>query len=87
MNIKILGSGCARCHQLEKTAREVVKELGIDATIEEVKDINKIVEYAVLTTPALVINEELVCAGRVPAKAELTQLITNALSKGEKTKR
>ncbi|OGN91746.1 MAG: redox-active disulfide protein 2 [Chloroflexi bacterium RBG_13_50_10] len=87
MNIKILGSGCARCHQLEKTAREVVKELGIDATIEEVKDINKIVEYAVLTTPALVINEELVCAGRVPAKAELTQLITNALSKEEKTKR
>jgi len=87
MNIKILGSGCARCHQLEKTAREVVKELGIDATIEEVKDINKIVEYAVLTTPALVINEELVCAGRVPTKAEVTQLITNASTKEDTTKR
>jgi small redox-active disulfide protein 2 len=87
MNIKILGSGCARCHQLEKTAREVVKELGIDATIEEVKDINRIVDYAVLTTPGLVINEQVVCAGRVPAKAEVAQLITNALTKEGKTER
>ena len=87
MNIKILGSGCARCHQLEKTTKEVVKEMGIDATIEEVKDINKIVEYALLTTPGLVINEELVCAGRVPAKAEVARLITNALTKEGKTKR
>lgn len=87
MNIKILGSGCARCHQLEKTAREVVRELSIDATIEEVKDINRIVDYAVLTTPGLVINEELVCTGRVPTKAEVTQLITNALTKEDKAKR
>jgi small redox-active disulfide protein 2 len=87
MNIKILGPGCARCHQLEKTTREVVKELGIAATVEEVKDINKIVEYAVLTTPGLVVNEELVCAGRVPTKAELTQLIANALAREDKNKR
>jgi len=87
MNIKILGPGCARCHQLEKTTREVVKELGIDASVEEVKDINKIVEYAILTTPGLVIDEELVCAGRVPTKAELTQLIANALTKEDKNKR
>jgi len=87
MNIKILGSGCARCNQLEKTAREVVRELSIDATIEEVKDINRIVDYAVLTTPGLVINEELVCTGRVPTKAEVTQLITNALIKEDKAKR
>jgi len=87
MNIKILGPGCARCQQLEKTTKEVVKELGIDASVEEVKDINKIVEYAILTTPGLVIDEELVCAGRVPTKAEVTQLITNALTKEDKTKR
>jgi small redox-active disulfide protein 2 len=87
MNIKILGPGCARCHQLEKTTREVVKELGIDAAVEEVKDINKIVEYAVLTTPGLVINEELVCAGRVPTKAEVTQFVANALNKEDKAKR
>ena len=87
MNIKILGSGCARCHQLGKITKEVVKELGIDAIIEEVKDINKIVDYAVLTTPGLVINEELVCAGRVPTKAEVTQFIANALTKEDTTKR
>ncbi len=86
MNIKILGSGCARCHQLEKTTEEVVKELGIDATIEKVKDINKIVDYAVLTTPGLVINEKLVCAGRVPTKAELARLIGDALSEEDKNK-
>jgi len=87
MNIKILGPGCARCHQLEKTTREVAKELGIDATVEEVKDIQKITEYPILTTPGLVINEELVCAGRVPTKAEIAQLITNALTREAKNKR
>ena len=87
MNIKILGPGCARCQQLKKTTREVVKELGIDTTIEEVKDINKIVDYAVLTTPGLVINEKLVCAGRVPSKAELARLIGDALSKEDKNKK
>jgi len=87
MNIKILGPGCARCQQLEKTTREVVKELGVDAEVEEVKDINKIMEYPILTTPGLVINEQLVCAGRVPTKAEVTQLIADALTKEDKNKR
>ncbi len=81
MNIKILGPGCAKCHQLAKTTREVVKELGIDASIEEVKDINKIIAYQVLITPGLVLNDELVCSGRVPGKAEMSQFITAALSK------
>jgi len=87
MNIKILGPGCARCHQLGKTTKEAVKELGIDAEIEEVKDINKIMEYPILTTPGLVINEKLVCAGRVPNKAEITRLIALALPEEDKSKR
>jgi small redox-active disulfide protein 2 len=87
MNIKILGPGCARCDQLEKTTREVLKELGIDATVEEVKDMMKIVQYPILITPGLIINEELVCTGRVPTKAELTHLITNALTKEDKNKK
>lgn len=87
MNIKILGPGCARCHQLEKTAREVVKELGIDATIAEVKDIKRIMEYPILTTPGLVIDEKLVCSGRVPTKTEVTSFITTALVKGDKAKK
>jgi small redox-active disulfide protein 2 len=84
MNIKILGTGCAKCNQVEKTAREVVKELGIDAIIEEVKDIKKILEYNVLITPGLVINGEVVSAGHIPSKAEVTQFIVNALDKEEK---
>ena len=86
MNIKILGPGCARCHQLGQTTKEVVKELGLDASIEEVKDIKKMLEYPILTTPGLVVNEEVVCSGRVPKKAEVTQFIINALEKEEKSK-
>ena len=86
MNIKILGPGCARCHQLEKTATEVVKELGIAATVEEVKDMSKIIAYNVMMTPGLVIDEQVVSSGKVPTKAEVTQLIINALAKEDQKK-
>jgi len=78
MEIKILGPGCFRCHQLEKTTREAVKELGIDASIEEVTDINEILAYRILYTPGLVLNGQLVCSGRVPSKSEIARFITNA---------
>ncbi len=81
MNIKVLGPGCARCQQLEKTVKEAVKDLGIDAEVEDVKDIKKIMAYPILTTPGLVINEKLVVSGRVPSKAEVTSFITTALAK------
>lgn len=81
MNIKVLGPGCARCHQLEQTVKEVVKELGIDAEIEYINDIKKIMEYPILTTPGLVIDEKLVCSGRVSSKAEITTFIATALAK------
>jgi small redox-active disulfide protein 2 len=87
MKIKVVGPGCARCHQVEQTTKEVVKELGLDVSIEEVKDVKRIMQYPVLTTPGLVVNEELVCSGRVPTKAEVTQFIINALDKEEKSKR
>jgi len=86
MNIKILGTGCARCRQLEKTTREVVKELGIDATVEEVKDMRQIMAYNILTTPGLVINEKVISSGKVPSKAEVTQLVINALASEEQKK-
>jgi len=87
MKIKILGTGCAKCHQLEQVTREVVKELAIDASIEEVKDIKKIMNYPILMNPGLVVNEELVCSGKVPNKAEVTQFIINALEKEERVQK
>ena len=78
MNIKILGTGCPRCLQLERAVKEVVDELGIDIKVEEVKDIKKIMVYSILTTPGLVIDEKLVSSGRVPNKGEITRLIQNA---------
>lgn len=80
MKIKVLGPGCARCHQVEKTTQEVIQELGIDAEIEYVKDLKKIMEYPILTTPGLVIDEKLVCSGRVPSKTEVSTYITTALA-------
>jgi small redox-active disulfide protein 2 len=84
MNIKILGTGCAKCNQLEKLTKEVLTEMGVKAEIDHVKDLNKIMEYPILTTPGLVINEELVVTGKVPDKAKLIQLVVNALNKEEK---
>ena len=86
MNIKVLGPGCGRCQQLEKTVKEAVKELAIDVTVEEVKDIKKFIDYNVMMTPGLVINEQVVSSGKVPSKAEVTQLIINALAKEEQKK-
>ena len=86
MKIKVLGPGCARCQQLEKTTREAVKELGIEVEIEDIRDIKKIMEYPILTTPGLVIDENLVCSGRVPTKAEVTTFITTAMANQREAK-
>lgn len=83
MEIRVLGPGCAKCHQLEKTVEEVVKEMGIDTSVEKVSDMKKIMKYPILMTPGLVINDELVVSGKVPDKAEVTRYITNALAKEE----
>ena len=76
MEIKILGSGCARCQSLEKTTKEAITELGIDATVEKVEDIQKIMEYGVMRTPGLVVNEKVILTGQVPKLAELKELLT-----------
>ena len=81
MHIKILGTGCAKCHKLQKTVKEVAAELKLDATVEEVKDIKKILEYPILTTPGLVIDEKVVSSGRVPSKKDVEKLILIALDK------
>jgi small redox-active disulfide protein 2 len=81
MRIKILGTGCPNCKRLEKVTREAVANLGIDAEITKVTEMTDIMNYPILATPGLVINEELVSSGRVPSKAEVTSMITTSLSK------
>ena len=73
MDIKILGSGCAKCQRLEQLTREVATELGVDAQFEHVRDMAKIMDYSVLSTPALVIDGEVKVAGRMPTKEELAR--------------
>ena len=75
--IKILGTGCPKCKRTTALVEDVVKELGVDATVEKVEDIMEIMKYNVLSTPVLVIDEELTIKGRVPSKSELIELLTN----------
>lgn len=77
MIIKILGMGCSNCKNLEKATRNAVAELDIDADIEKVEDIQKIMGYGVMSTPALVINEKVALYGRVPGVPELKEIIKN----------
>lgn len=76
MEIKILGTGCAKCKTLEKLTREVVEKNGIQATIIKVEDITEIMKYHILATPALVVNEKVEIKGRVPSEAEILKAIT-----------
>jgi len=76
MEIKVLGTGCPRCKALEKTTRDVVAELGIDATIEKEEDIVKIIGYGIMHTPALVVNGKVVLSGRVPSASEVKEVLS-----------
>ena len=79
MEIKVLGTGCARCKSLEKVTRTAVEELQLDARVEKVEDIQKIMEYAVMRTPALVVNEKIVLSGKVPDITQLKELLNQHL--------
>ena len=73
-NIKILGTGCPKCKKTTALVEEVVKETGVEATVEKVEDIMEIIKYNILSTPAVVIDEEVTIKGRVPSKSELIEL-------------
>lgn len=78
LRIKVLGPGCANCQRLEQLAKAVVQELGLEATFQKVTRWDEIMKYNVLATPGLVVNEKVVCFGRVPTKAEVTTWLTTA---------
>jgi small redox-active disulfide protein 2 len=78
MLIKILGSGCAKCQRLEQLTREAAAELGIDATFEHVREMDRIMAYPIMTTPALVIDESVKASGRLPSKDEIAGWLRSA---------
>jgi small redox-active disulfide protein 2 len=80
MVVKVLGTGCASCKNLEKLTQQAISELGINALVEKVEDIQKIVAYRVLRTPALVIDEKVVLYGRVPSVKELKEIISKGIT-------
>ncbi len=77
MEIKVLGSGCAKCKSLEQATKDAVAELGIDATISKVEDFIKILEYGVMTTPALVVDGKVVSKGTLLKVDEIKKLLTD----------
>jgi small redox-active disulfide protein 2 len=76
MDIKVLGPGCAKCQQAEKVVKEAVAESGVSATVEKVTDIRKIAEYGVFGTPAVVVDGDVKCVGKVPSKQDVTKWIS-----------
>ena len=75
MKIEILGSGCAKCKSVEKLVRDMVKELGIQADIIKVEDIQEIINRGIMMTPAVFIDGEAKIVGRVPTADELKKLL------------
>ena len=76
MEIKILGTGCAKCKTLEKLTREVVAANGFNANITKVEDITEIMKFHIMSTPALVINDKVEIKGRIPSSEEIKQLLS-----------
>jgi len=75
MEIKILGTGCAKCKTVEKLTREVVEKNGIEATVTKIEDIMEIMKYNIMSTPAIVVNEEVKVKGRVPSADEILAIL------------
>jgi small redox-active disulfide protein 2 len=78
LTIKVLGSGCPNCKKVEEIARQAASGLGVEAEFFKITDFGKIMEYPILSTPGLVINEQVVCSGRIPTRAEVTTWLADA---------
>lgn len=78
LQIKILGPGCPNCHKVEENARRAATNMGIQAEFEKISDYAEIQKYRILGTPGLVINEKVVCAGRIPDESEIMTWLADA---------
>lgn len=77
-SVKVLGSGCAKCHELEKNVQAALAELGMDPAVDHVTDFAQIASYGVMTTPALVVDGKVVSYGKVLTVAEAVKILQNA---------
>ncbi len=75
MEIKVLGSGCSRCHKALEVVEKVVKENGVDAQVEYITDIMKMMEYNIMATPAVVVDGEVKIKGTVPSESEIKKVL------------
>lgn len=73
MHIKVMGPGCPKCTEAEKIIRNVVEESGVNATIEKVSDFQEIAKNGVFSTPAVVIDGQIKCVGKVPSRKEVSE--------------
>ena len=74
-NIKILGTGCPKCKQTEAIVRQTLQECGVEANVQKVEDIQQIMQYNILSTPAVVVDEVVKIKGRVPTTSELKTIL------------
>jgi len=82
MKIEILGTGCPKCRKLEEIVRLTVAKLGVNAEVTHVSDVDKILEYGVMSMPVLVIDGKIWVSGRVPSEGEMERLLRQSLNKG-----
>lgn len=78
MFIQVLGTGCGKCKALHEVVKKAVHDTGVDAQVEKVEDIQKIMAFEILMTPGLAINGEVKAAGRIPSVEEIKKLIAEA---------
>jgi len=74
--IKILGTGCSKCKATEKAVRDTIAKNNIDAIVEKVEDIQQIIQYNILSTPAVVVDDIVKIKGRVPSEAEILEALS-----------
>ena len=76
MNIQVLGTGCPTCKQLHELTKQAVSNLGLDATVEYINDIEKMLALGVMSSPVLVVDNKVVMAGQLPSLEKIKELIT-----------